>query len=149
MDPISITTGALTLIGACVNVSISLRRLKNGAGESKTRITGLLSDVDSLRNVLESMEATLYDLQTHNSFQSTGHMGTHWLNLSRSLQDGQDALKDLEKLLNPPLNKDVSVLDDSRRYMRLKDAAEKLAEYRQHVQSYRDTIQFSIQTITL
>ena len=148
MDPLSITTGVLSLLGVCVSVSIELRKLKNGAGEAKSRISGLLSDVDNLRNVLQSMELTLDDLHNKDRFQTTGHIGVHWHSLNQSLSDGKDTLDDLASLLTS-LDKSVSVLDGTRRYLRLEQASTQIVEYRQHVQSYHDTIQFSLQTVTL
>lgn len=116
--------------------------------EAKARLCGLLNDVDNLRRVLESMEVTLDDLENQNSFQTTGHIGSHWRSLNGSLQDGKDTLVELQAVLDAT-DKDVSFLDGARRYMRLKESTNRIIEYRQHVQSYRDAIQFSLQTITL
>lgn len=148
MDPLSVTTGVLALLAVCVSVSIQLRKVKNGAGEAKARISGLLNDVENLRHVLESMEVTLDDLENQNLFQTTGHIGSHWRSLNSSLQDGKDTLVELQAVLDA-IDKDVAFLDGARRYMRLKESTERIVEYRQHVQSYRDAIQFSLQTITL
>lgn len=91
---------------------------------------------------------TLDDLDNRDSFQTTGHMGAHWRFLNRSLNDGKDTLGELQTILEA-LDKDVSFLDGTRRYLRLRESTERIVEYRQHVQSYRDAIQFSLQTITL
>ncbi|KAK3701213.1 Rho GTPase [Vermiconidia calcicola] len=146
MEPLSVTTAVLTLLGVCVKASISIRQLKLGAGHAKSTVAGILSDVDSLRNVLQSMEMTLDDLQQKDQFQTTGHIGVHWEHLGKSLKDGQATLVELAMFIQT-LNKEVSMLDGSRRYLRLKLADDTLVEYRQHVQSYRDAIQFSVQTI--
>lgn len=74
MEPLLITTGALALLGVCVSVFVQLRKIKVGAGEAKARVGGLLSDVDNLRHVLQSMEATLDDLEARDLFQNTGHI---------------------------------------------------------------------------
>jgi hypothetical protein len=148
MEPLSITTGTLALLGVCISVCVQLRKIKVGAGEAKARVGGLLSDVDNLRHVLQSLEATLDDLEARDLFQTTGHIGAHWQSLSRSLNDGRDTLTGLEEMLTR-LNRDVSVLDGTRRYLRMRESAEKIVDYRQHVQSYRDAIQFSLQTITV
>lgn len=148
MDPLSITTGVLALLGVCVSVSMQLRKVKNGAGEAKARIGGLLDDVDNLRHVLESLEVTLDDLENRDTFQTTGHIGAHWWSLNRSLKDGKDTLVELQSILEA-LDRDVSFLDGPRRYLRLRESTERIVDYRQRVQSYRDAIQFSLQTITL
>jgi chromosome segregation ATPase len=148
MDPLSITTSVLALLGICVSVCSQLRKVKHGAGEAKARIGALLNDVDNLRHVLQAMEATLDDLEAKDIFQNTGHIGAHWHSLHRSLDDGRNTLVELEEMLTK-LDKETLVLDGARRYLRLKESTEAIAEYRQHVQSYRDAIQFSLQTVTL
>ena len=78
----------------------------------------------------------------------TGHIGSHWQHLLTSLRDGHDVLKRLEDLVRE-CNKDVAFLDQARRTVRLKSAAENIAEFRQQVQSYKDTLQLSLQTVVL
>lgn len=92
------------------------------------------------------MEVTVDDLEDHNIFQTTGHIGVLWTNLDQSLKDGESMLGEIDRLLNA-VNKEVAVLDSARRYLRFKDASDQLIEYRQHVQTLCDTIQFSVQTI--
>ena len=148
MDPLSITTGVLCLSEVCLKVGTGLRKLKQNIKEAKGRIEGLLSDVNGLRNVLQLMEVTVDDLEDHNIFQTTGHIGVLWTNLNQSLKDGESMLGEIDKLLNA-VNKEVAVLDSARRYLRFQDASDQLIDYRQHVQTFSDTIQFSVQTITL
>jgi hypothetical protein len=46
-------------------------------------------------------------------------------------------------------NKDVRFMDATRRQMRLNDASEQIAIYRQEIQSYKDALQLSLQSVTL
>jgi hypothetical protein len=145
MDPLSITASAVSLLGACLKVSVELKRFRHGAAEAKTIVTAMLSDVKALRDVLQSMEDTF---ETLDSQPATGHVGTHWSNLSRSLQEGSGTLEELDKLLKS-VNKDVSFFDAARRHIRVKGVTEQLANFRQQVQAYKDAMQLSLQTIIL
>ena len=77
MNPLTVTTGGLSLLSVCIKVSIRLLKLRNGAGDAKVRIGGLLSDVEDMGNVVQSMEATLNHLQMRETFETTGHIGAH------------------------------------------------------------------------
>ena len=145
MDPLSITASAVSLLGVCLKVSVELKKFRQGCAEARTTVTAMLSDVKSLRDILQSMEDTFEELDSQ---PSTGHIGTHWTNLSRSLQDGRGTLERLEALLKE-VNKDVSFLDAPRRQIRVKGAAEQIANFRQQIQTYKDALQLSLQTIIL
>ena len=56
MDPLTISTGILTMLTVCLTVSIELKKLKQGSSEAETTLNALLSDVNGMRNVLQSME---------------------------------------------------------------------------------------------
>lgn len=136
------------LVGVCVKISIGVHQLKIGAGSAKAKVAGVLNDVDGLRKVLQSLESTLDDVEEHEQSQATGHIGTHWEHLNRSLRDAQELLQDLQNFVEA-VNKEVSVLDGSRRFLRIKHASNNLTDYQQHVRAYCDAIQFSVQTIVL
>jgi hypothetical protein len=80
--------------------------------------------------------------------QDTGHAGSHWKNLSRSLEDGTGTLKQLHELLES-INKKTSVLDGPRKHLRYKNAIDHIVTYREQVQSYRAALQLSLSTIIL
>lgn len=126
-------------------VSVELKRFRQGAAEAHTTVTALLSDVKGLRDILQSMEDTFEEFVSQ---PSTGHIGTHWKNLSRTLQDGQITLEKFGDLLKE-VNKDVAFLDSARRQLRVKGAAEQIANFRQQIQTYKDALQLSLQTIIL
>jgi hypothetical protein len=145
MDPLSITASAVALLGACLKVSIELKKFRQGAAEARMTVTAMLSDVKALRDVLQSMEDTF---ETLDSRPVTGHIGTHWANLSISLQEGRETLEQLEELLQRS-NKEVSLLDSTRRHIRIKGIAAQIANFRSQVQTYKDAMQLSLQTIIL
>lgn len=148
MDPLTITTGVLTLLSTCITVSIELKKLKQGSADAGTTINALLSDVNGFRTVLQSMEITFEEVEKRDGFQKTGHIGSHWQNLNESLHDAYGSLVELETLAKS-LNRSVNVLDGPRRHMRLQAATAQIAGHRQQIQTYRDAMQFSLQTIIL
>jgi hypothetical protein len=148
VEPLTITTGVLSLLGVCFNVGIELKRFRDGVAVVNTTVDGLLHDVSGLEQVLESMKGTFDQANNPHHSQATGHIGNHWKNLSRSLQDGQNTLIRLQELLEG-VNKSVTLLDGPRRQLRFNSAAEQIAAFRQQIQSYRDALQLSLQTIIL
>ena len=148
VEPLSITTGVLSLLGVCFNVGVELKRFRDGVAVVNTTVDGLLHDVSGLEQVLESMKGTFDQANNPHPSQATGHIGNHWKNLSRSLQDGQNTLIRLQELLEG-VNKSVTLLDGPRRQLRFNSAAEQIVAFRQQIQSYRDALQLSLQTIIL
>jgi uncharacterized coiled-coil DUF342 family protein len=148
MDPISITTGILTSLSTCIRVAVQLKQLRDGAQEAKPKINALLSDIDSFRGVLQSMESTFEEIEVKEGFQTTGHLGAHWQPLNKSIEDANITLNELSELLKD-INRNGSKLDSTSKHLRLNLAAEKIANYRQQVQTYRDAMQFSLQSIIL
>jgi hypothetical protein len=148
MDPLSITTGVLGLLGTCINVGLALKDFYDGASFADTKVKGLLSEVESFTQVLRLMKDTFEQEQIQTSFQITGHIGTHWKTLSTSIQDSQNTLSKLQETLER-VNKSVSVLNGSRKLLRLKGASEEIGNYQLQIRSYRDTLQLSLQTVIL
>ena len=98
-EPVSITCGVAALLGACYKVVVEARSFMSDAEAAESRIGDLIQDVENLQRVLESMKATLENTRTGTRFQATGHIGTHWRNLSQSLTDGNSLLMELVELL--------------------------------------------------
>ncbi|CAM1508853.1 Fc.00g025920.m01.CDS01 [Cosmosporella sp. VM-42] len=146
MDPLSITTGALALLGVCYKTTIELKRLRNGAIESRSVVSAMLGDILALRGVLQSIEESFDDLDS--GPELTGTIGNHWWDLRVSLQEGFERVAKLERLL-VNVNKDVSVLDGPRRHLRLREATEQIATYRQEIQAYKDMLHLSLQSVTV
>lgn len=148
MDPLSITTGVLSLLGVCLQTGLALKDFYDGAAIADTKVKGLLTEVESFTQVLQMMKETLEQEKIQSSLQATGHIGNHWNNLATSIRDGQNTLLQLQETLER-VNKSVSVLDGARKHLRLKSAADEIAAYQQQIRSYRDTLQLSLQTVIL
>jgi hypothetical protein len=146
MDPLSITVSVAALLGCYISVGVPLRKFLIGAAEVKIVITAMLVDLRALRSVLESMETTFEEMNSDKP--ETSNIGTHWTNLVQSLKDGQQSLAGLQKVLEDA-NKHVKILDSARKQVRIKAVADKIVTCRQEVQTYKDALQLSLQTITL
>ena len=98
--------------------------------------------------MLEMMKITLEEEKIKASLQATGHIGSHWIKLSKSIKDGQSTLVKLQDTVDR-VNKRVGILDGARKHLRLKAAMGEIIMFQQQIRSYRDTIQLSLQTIIL
>lgn len=105
-----------------------------------------MADVQALRAVLESMEATFDKMNSDKP--EVGHIGVHWTNILQLLEDGQQSLTELHEVLEDA-NKNVKILDSTRKQLRIKTVNEKIVTCRQEVQTYKDALQLSLQTVTL
>jgi hypothetical protein len=148
VEPLSITTGVLALLGTCIKVGGAVKDFHNGAAIADAKVRSLLSDVESFAQVLHMMKDTLEEEKVQSSFQATGHMGSNWKNLLTTINDGQNTLLQLQDTLDKT-DKTVGIFDGTRKHLRLKSASEEITMYQQQIRSYRDTIQLSLQTVIL
>ncbi|ORY08508.1 hypothetical protein BCR34DRAFT_392989 [Clohesyomyces aquaticus] len=147
-DPLSITVSVITLIQVSIQVAVLLKQFRDEVSVVDTTLSGLLKDVEGFQHVLESMKETFdqKDLKAH--LQVTGHVGSHWKNLARSLKDGTETLEQLHSLLDG-VNKTTSWLDGPRKQLRFKSAIDQIATFRDQIQSYRGALQLSLSTVIL
>jgi hypothetical protein len=148
MDPLSITTGVITLLTTCIQVGGAIKDFYDGAAIASAKVKGLLYGVESFSQVLRLMKKTLEDDRVQSSLHVTGHIGNHLRNISTLIKDGQNTLAQLQGTLDR-VNKSVSILNGARKNLRLKGAFDEIGMFKQRVRSYRDTIQLSVQTVIL
>jgi RNA binding exosome subunit len=148
MDPLSITTGVLSLLAACVRTGMILKDFYDSAAIADTKVKSLLTEVESFTQVLCLIKETLGQENIQTSFQATGHIGNHLNNLATSIRDGQETLLQLQETIER-VNKSVGLLDSARKHLRLRSAADEIAIYQQKIRSSRDTLQLTLQTVIL
>lgn len=148
MDPLSITTGVLALAGVAYRVSLQLKSFKDGCDTVDDNVNSMINEVESLVRILESMKETFEHAGSQTASQTTGHVGTHWRNLNRSLLDAQKTMEQLAGLLEG-VNKDARFLDGPRKLVRLRGATDQIVVFRRQIQSYKDALQLSLQTMIL
>jgi hypothetical protein len=99
MDPLSITADVIILLTFSVKVSFLLKQFCDEVDIVDATLTGLLGDIASFQQVLESMRGTFDQEEIKANIQITGHAGNHWKNLARPLDDGTRTLQQLTALL--------------------------------------------------
>jgi hypothetical protein len=147
MDPLSITTGVVTLLGICGKVAWQLKQFSDAARAVDNTVVALEADVNGLAKVVDALQETVRVTRATN-FQETGHIGTHWRNLCASVTDGQDILDNLHSVLDK-IGKQCGVLNRPRMQLRMHLAGDQLALLRQRLQSHRDCMQLSLSTVIL
>lgn len=148
MDPFSITASIVTLIQVSAQVTVLVKRFRDEVSVVDTTLDGILNDVDAFEQVLRSMKETFAQEEIQVDVQSTGHVGSHWKNLARSLSDGESTLDQLRSLLTS-VNKSTSFLDAPRKQLRLKSAITQISGFREQIQSYRAALQLSLSTVIM
>ncbi|KAF3043780.1 hypothetical protein E8E12_010203 [Didymella heteroderae] len=148
MDPLSITVSVFTLITISAQITGLVRQFRDEINVVDTTLNGIVNDVEGFQSVLESMKETIDQEDLRGTLQATGHVGSHWKNLSRSLSDGEGTLEQLRSLIIS-VNKSAKFLDAPRKHLRFKSAIAQIAEFREQIQSYRAALQISLSTIIL
>ena len=145
LDPVTISTGVAALLKASYSIVFELKAFKDRAAGVQDKLDGLLQDVEALNLVLSSMRETFETIAVGSD---TGHISDHWQNISRALENGNETLSQLRSCLED-INRSNKILDGPRKQLRLDFATDKLDFFRQHIQSYRDALQLSLQTVIL
>jgi hypothetical protein len=148
MDPFSITASIVTLIQVSAQVTVLVRQFRDEVSVVDATLNGILNDVDGFQQVLQSMKETFAQEDLRADVQTTGHVGSHWKNLARSLSDGESTLDQLRSLLTS-VSKSTSFLDAPRKQLRLKSAITQIAGFREQIQSYRAALQLSLSTVVV
>ncbi|KAK5724046.1 cell division cycle-related protein [Elasticomyces elasticus] len=144
-EPLSIATGVASLLKITWTVGVELKAFRDGVKVVSAKLDGLVKDVEGLRSVLESMQVTFENIT---AVHGTGHIGSHWQNIAQALEDGRELVGQLRDEL-AKVNKTTTFLDGPRKQFRLNMATETIAAHRVSIQSYRDALQLSLQTVML
>lgn len=148
MDPLSITVATVSLAKICAVVGWELKQFIDGTELVNTAVNVLLVDVEGFGQSLELMKNTVADPKLNESMISSGHVGNHWINVRTVLRDAEKALSALSATV-AKVDKKVTVMDATRKHIRMKNAAEEIGLYQQQIRSYRDTLQVSLQTAVM
>lgn len=144
-DPLSIVSGVLSLLSASIATGNALKAFYDGVSLANTKVQSLITEVDSFTKMLYMMKTTLEQENIQVSLRSTGHIASHVENIETSILDGQETLSSL-KLILEKVQKSSNSMS---KYMRLKNAAEQIVIYRQQIQSYRETLYLTLETVIL
>jgi hypothetical protein len=144
-EPISITTGVLSILSVCVKVGYELMVFHNNTKIVDEAVGGLGKDVESFKQTLEAVRETLEQTDGDSYAQQTGHLGSHWRNIQQALESGEMTLLKLETVLQK-VNKEVSFLNASRKQLRLQAVSDRIAIFRSQIQCSRDVLNTSLQS---
>ena len=148
MDPLSITAASLSIVKVCAAVCWEIKEFVDGVKSAPTVIGVLLQEVEGFQKILTNLNEVLEDDRIKGTIQSSGNIGTHWVNLKVCLDDANVTMESLEATISN-VNKTVTVLDSTRRHIRLQSASSKIQLFQQQIRSYKDTINVSLQTAIL
>jgi len=146
-DPLSIISSVVGLATFSYDLLARLKKFYDDTCVVDETLSGLLTDVDNLHQVLGSMKETLGQDDMKSSLRAPGH-GNHWENLSLSLLNGKQMLQTLYELLGD-LNKDRSFMNKPMKQLGFQNAMDQIALYRERIQSYCTALQLSLQTVVM
>jgi hypothetical protein len=147
-EPLSITVGVLSILKVCTAVGNELKKFHSSVKHVDDSINSLIRDVTGLKQMLEAMRDTLGPAKNSAYTQQSGHIGAHWRNISQALADGEKSLTRLANLLQL-VYKDTKILDGTRKMIRLNSATEQINGFKSQIQTSRDVLSLSMQSILL
>jgi hypothetical protein len=147
MDPISITAASATLIRLCATTAGYILNIR----AVDTAITTLRVEVECLSQVLSSINDSLSDntLATAAFRSQTGHEAQHWRNVKRSMDDCKNTLENLIRILENVRRSNGGILSRARSQISLGMSSAQIASLKQQIAAYRQTMQLSLQIITV
>jgi hypothetical protein len=147
-EPLSITTGVVSLLTACIKIGIDMKDIYDGAAIVDSAVKGLILEVEGFAQTLQLMDETLQQQNIQEPIHTTGHISSLWKNITKSIEDGNETLSKLEEALKK-VAKSMSVLDSTLEYFRLKAATREITMYQRQICFYKDTMHVSSQTMVL
>lgn len=144
-EPLSIATAVITLLKTTWTVGAELKKFHSGVLTVSKTLKDLEEDVNTLAGILVSMRDTFESIMAEHG---TGDLAAHWRNVAKSIDDGNGIIRELRDELHD-VNKTTAFLDAARKQLRLNLAEDKLASLRTRVHSLRETLQLSLQVITV
>lgn len=144
-DPLGIATAVVTLLKSSWTVGLELKKFRDGVSVIDKTLKTIGDDVESLSKVLASMQGTF---ETLTAEYGGGDLTAHWGNVVKAIEDGNGILGQLEDELQN-IGKDTKLFDQSRKQLRLNLAEERLSGHQVRLHSLRETLQLSVQVITM
>jgi Fungal N-terminal domain of STAND proteins len=150
-EVLAIIASSASLVSWCAKVSSSLSAFVVAANNVDSTIQGYRNEVEALSRVLASINTSLSDPLVQSAVRAgrTGHAGGHWRDLKRSMNDCEGTLKNFDRILDRMTRGERGFLSLSRRQIRLDWNSGEITSLKQQIQSYKDTMQVSLQMINL
>jgi hypothetical protein len=154
-EVLAIIASSASLVSLCAKVSFSLNGFVVAADNVDSTVQSYRNEVEALSRVLASINTSLSDplvqsaVRAGRTGHAGGHAGGHWRDVKRSMIDCEGTLKDFDQILDRITRGDRRFLGLSRRQIRLDWNSREITSLKQQIQSYRDTMQVSLQMINL
>jgi tetratricopeptide (TPR) repeat protein len=145
LEPLGVTSAIVELLKTSWAIGIELKKFRSGVAVIDKTLNDLGEEVDALATVLSSMRDTFESITAEHG---TGILGAHWSNVAKAIENGNGILRELEEETEL-IGKQVKLLDQSRKQLRLTLAEDTLAGIRTRLHSLRETLQLSLQAITI
>jgi Fungal N-terminal domain of STAND proteins len=147
MDPLSILSSSVNLVSTCSKITSYIYAFINKTKVVNTAVQLLGIEVDSLSQALGSISTSFDDPLLANA--ALDHHPEHWGIVKRSMDDCKGTLKNLEGILKGFNKADRGFLHLSTKQIKWEMKSEEITLHRQRIAAYRDTMQLSLQLITM
>ena len=151
MDPVialAIIRSSLSIASVCGSVIWELKKFIDDTKLVGHAINSLHKDVEAFQKVLSLLEHTVQEPNIKASIESSAPVARHWNFLKSTLDDAQDTLNSLSATISK-VDKDVQILDSTRKQIRLQNASHEIKLYQQSIKSYHRTIDVTLQAAIL
>jgi hypothetical protein len=151
LEPLSIVVASAGLVDTCVKLTGHIYTFVNKNQNIDTATSVLGIEIDSLSRVLRSITTSFNDptLAATALKSQTGHEAQHWENVRRSMDDCKVTLAELERILVKVNKTDGGFLRRPKKVMKLAMKEQNIALFKQQIAAYRQTMQLSLQLITV
>lgn len=151
MDPLSITAAAVGLATFCTQIVTTLSQFASDSTRVDTAVQRFSDEITGLSRVLHSISISFADASISSLPALTGHEGQHWRDVHRSLDDCKISLERLAKILEKvkAAAEGKGMLRRARKQFTLNMRAGEIVTLRSQIVSYTQTIQISLQMISL
>jgi ankyrin repeat protein len=151
MDPLSITAAAAGLTTFCTQIVSTLSQFASDSTRVDTTVQHFSDEITALSRVLHSISISFADPSVSSLPALTGHEGQHWRDVQRSLGDCKLSLEQLAKILEKvkAAAEGKGMLRRARKQFTLNMRAGEIVTLRSQIVSYTQTIQISLQMISL
>jgi Fungal N-terminal domain of STAND proteins len=152
MEPISIATAAVHLVGACGKLSGYIYTFVQQSQMVDTAVHFLDIEVKSLSDILGSIATSFNDpLVASVALESqTGHEGQYWRTVKRSMNDCKGTLENLERILERVGKRESGgFFGRTRKHIKFAMNLSEIDLFKQQVAGYRQTMQLALQMISV
>lgn len=152
MDPLSVAASSAGLLGLCIHLSKTISGFIQGSRQVDISLQALQSEIDGLREVLTCIETSFKDPQYADAAlkATTGHEKLHWKSVETSMINCESTLTDLIKVLDRvKKGNSFAILNRAIKQIKLSINTSEISAYKQLIQHYKETMQLSLQIITV